>query len=556
MSMFCRQCEQTFRGQGCTLKGVCGKSADVAALQDLLIYALTSLAVVGKRARDAGIVHKEADRFLIESLFTTVTNVNFDAVEIEKFIYRAGVLKENLYQHLKNKDREEKGQDFHEALPGIANWKPSSNRAGLLSQAQKAGVMADQDMNDDIRSLREILLYGLKGMAAYADHALILGQENDKVTGFFYLALNALADHQLSAEDLLKLIMDFGLVNLICLEMLDKAHTGHFGNPVPTQVPWGVKKGPAIIVSGHDLLDLEQLLEQTKGRGIYIYTHGEMLPAHGYPALKKYSHLAGHFGTAWQNQQQEFNDVPAAVLMTTNCIQEPSPSYQDRIFTTGLVAWPGTTHIPVGNGPKNFSLVIQKALDLGGFKQDISQGELTVGFAHHAVMGAAGKILELVGQKKIRHFFLIGGCDGANPGRNYFTDFANQVPKDCLILTLACGKFRINATDYGTIDGIPRLIDCGQCNDAYSAIKIASALADNLHCGVNDLPLSLVLSWYEQKAVCILLTLLALGIKNIRLGPSLPAFVSTNVLKILVEKFQIRPTQTVQEDLESALRNQ
>jgi hydroxylamine reductase len=347
--------------------------------------------------------------------------------------------------------------------------------------------------------------------------------------------------------------MELGRVNLKCMELLDQAHTEHFGHPVPTSVLLGVKKGPAIIVSGHDLNDLEQLLKQAENKGVNVYTHGEMLPAHGYPGLKKNKHLTGHFGTAWQNQQKEFDGIPAVVLLTTNCIQEPKPSYKDRIFTTGLVEWPEVEHIKAENGRKDFAKVIQKAKELGGFGNDVIEKEILVGFGHNTVLSIADKVINAVKTKAIKHFFLIGGCDGAKPGRNYFTEFAQKTPKDCVILTIACGKFRFNRMDFGDIGGMPRLLDCGQCNDAYSAIKIASALAGAFNCGINDLPLSLILSWYEQKAVCILLTLFSLGVRNIRLGPSLPAFVSPNVLKILMEKFDIRPISIAEEDMKEIL---
>jgi hydroxylamine reductase len=401
--------------------------------------------------------------------------------------------------------------------------------------------------------LREILLYGLKGMAAYADHAQVMGEVDEQVEAFFHKGLAALSDDSLNSDQYVALIMEFGQANLKCMEILDRGHTKNFGHPVPTQVRLGVKKGPAIIVTGHDLPDLKQLLEQSKGTGVNIYTHGEMLPAHGYPELKKYPHLAGHFGTAWQNQRQEFDGVPAVFLFTTNCIQEPKPSYQDNVFTTGLVAWPEVKHVPAQNNRKDFRPLIEKAKALGGFAQDNIEKEIIVGFGHHALLGAAEKIVDAVKSGAVRHFFLIGGCDGAKPGRNYYTEFAQKVPADCLILTLACGKFRFNRLDFGEIGPFPRLLDCGQCNDAYSAIKVAVALAEAFKCGVNELPLSLVLSWYEQKAVCILLTLFSLGVKNIRLGPTLPAFVSPNVLKVLVDNFAIKPITTPEEDLQTIL---
>ncbi len=446
------------------------------------------------------------------------------------------------------------GKDSEQCPCFCVSPAQASTLPEMIEAGKKAGILANPGLNEDIRSLRELLLYGLKGMAAYADHAAILGSEDEEVSAFFYKALAALKDNALNADDLVALNMELGQVNLKCLEILDAAHTKIFGDPVPTKVALGVKKGPAIIVSGHDLLDLKMLLEQTQGKGIHVYTHGEMLPAHGYPLLHQYKHLAGHFGTAWQNQQKEFDGIPAAVLMTTNCIQAPRDSYKDRIITTGLVAWPNTQHIRAHNGRKDFSPVIQKALALGGFAQDSIEKEIWVGFAHKAVLGVADKVVAAVKSGAIKHFFLIGGCDGARPGRNYYTEFAQKVPADCVILTLACGKFRFNRLDFGDIGGIPRLLDCGQCNDAYSAIQIAVALAQAFHCGVNDLPLSLILSWYEQKAVCILTTLLSLGIKNIRLGPSLPAFITPNVLKVLVEKFSIRPITTPDQDLKDILR--
>ncbi|MFC1510396.1 hydroxylamine reductase [Candidatus Omnitrophota bacterium] len=553
MEMYCRQCEQTAGGVACTKRGVCGKTAEVSELQDLLIHVLKGVAVFGELLRKQDIKDSQADKVLIEGLFTTVTNVNFDDARLIKIIREANVVKEKLKKQFWDVYKEKNGEDFAGTLPAVVDFEPASTQEGLEAQALEVGVMADPNLNEDIRSLREILLYGLKGMAAYADHAAILGKTNDEVTDFFYKGTAALVNDTLQVSDLVALVMEFGQANLTCMQILDEAHTETYGHPVPTPVFWGVKKGPAIIVSGHDLPDIKELLEQTKDKGVNIYTHGEMLPSHGYPELKKYPHLAGHFGTAWQNQMKEFDNIPAVILMTTNCIQQPKPSYQDRIFTTGLVAWPEVTHIDAVDGKKDFSPLINKAIELGGFAEEKKEREITVGFAHNTVLGVADKVLALVGEKKIKHFFLVGGCDGAKPGRNYFTELAEKIPQDALILTLACGKFRFNHLELGDIEGIPRLLDCGQCNDAYSAIKIASALAEALGCGVNDLPLSLILSWYEQKAVCILLTLLSLGIKNIRLGPTLPAFVSHNVLNVLVENFDIKPITTVEADIENAL---
>ncbi len=552
-TMYCRQCEQAALGSGCTVTGICGKTPETSGLQDLLVHVLKGIAFYGTRAREMGIRLKEADLFIIEGLFTTVTNVNFDSPRIAGMVQNAQAIKERLKQAFEEAYEKKHGRQFMDPLPAAAAFKAAGSIPDLLQQAGSPGVLADKDSGEDIRSLREILLYGMKGTAAYADHARILGKEDETVNAFFYTGLAALDDHSLSAQGLIALVLECGRVNLRCMELLDRGHTERFGDPVPTPVALGVKKGPAIIVSGHDLEDLRQLLEQAEGTGVNVYTHGEMLPAHGYPGLKKYAHLAGHFGTAWQNQQKEFDGVPAAFLFTTNCIQKPRESYSDRIFTTGLVGWPGVAHIPSREGKKDFSPVIRKAKELGGFKAEEVRKETLVGFAHKAILAHAPAIIEAVKAKKIRHFFLIGGCDGAKPGRNYFTEFAVKVPKDCLILTLACGKFRFNDLEFGSVAGFPRLLDCGQCNDAYSAIKVAAALAEAFGCGVNELPLSMILSWYEQKAVCILLTLLSLGVTNIRLGPSLPAFVSPGVLKTLVDTFNIMPITNPDDDLKAIL---
>jgi hydroxylamine reductase len=543
MSMFCRQCEQTGGGKACTIAGVCGKDEKTAILQDALLHTLKGIAICVEKSGIEPAKRKDTDRFVIEALFSTITNVDFDPEVLKSMVLEGRKIKEKL----------KTGLGFTGKTADIVNWPPEEDLEGLIEQARKVGVMAEPALNEDIRSLREILLYGLKGMAAYADHAAILGKEDEVVNRFFYKALSAMTDDSLNADALIGIIMEFGQANLKCLEILDKAHTEHFGNPVPTKVSLAIKEGPAIIVSGHDLLDLEQLLKQTEGQGINIYTHGEMLPAHGYPSLKKHPHLVGHFGGAWQDQQKEFDNIPAAILMTTNCIQKPRDSYKENIFTTGLVRWPGVEHIGGKGAGKDFSKVINKVLDLKGFEQEMQGKDILVGFGHHAVLGVADKVISAVKSGKIKHFFLIGGCDGAKSGRNYYTEFAQKVPKDCVILTLACGKFRFNKLEFGDIDGIPRLLDCGQCNDAYSAIKIATALAGAFDCSVNELPLSLILSWYEQKAVCILLSLLSLGIKNIKLGPSLPAFVSPNVLSVLVEKFSIAPITTADNDINMIL---
>lgn len=553
MEMYCRQCEQTAKGGKCAAQGVCGKDPKVAALQDLTIHALTGLAVYGKRARELGVIDKNADRLMMEGLFSTVTNVNFDEERLSTLIHSITEARNVLKAKFLEAHKQKTGKLFMEMLPASTDWEPETTLDSLIDQGEEVSLATAGDKNADLQSLREIILYGLKGMAAYADHARVLGKTDETVTSFFYKSLDKLSNPGLTADDLLPLAMELGQVNLKCMEILDSAHTTLLGNPAPAKVSTGVKKGPAVIISGHDLLDLKQLLEQTKGTGVSVYTHGEMLPAHGYPELNKYPHLAGHFGTAWQNQQKEFDNVPAAILFSTNCIQRPLHSYKDRVFTTGLVAWPDVSHVGSTNGKKDFSAVIEKAKALGGFTQDKPGKELMTGFGHGVVLSLAGKIIEAVETKKIRHFFLIGGCDGARPGRNYYSDFAAQVPKDCMILTLACGKFRFNDMELGNIGDFPRLLDMGQCNDAYSAIKVAGALAEAFKCGVNDLPLSMILSWYEQKAVVILLTLLSLGIKNIRLGPTLPAFITPNVLNILVEKFGIKPITTPEKDLKDIL---
>ena len=527
--MFCFQCEQTAGCTGCTGKaGVCGKTADVAELQDELTGALIGLA----RATDGDTpVNADTWRLMIEGLYTTVTNVNFNEKTIRELINRVHAERERL--------------------------APTGSGCG-----SRCGRNDDYDMNllwnaqEDIRSLKSLILFGVRGMSAYAHHAMVLGYTDEEVNRFFAKALFAVGEDW-GMDALLPIVMEVGEKNLKCMALLDKANTESYGTPAPATVPLTVEKGPFIVITGHDLHDLKLLLEQTEGKGVNIYTHGEMLPAHGYPELKKYAHLKGNFGTAWQNQQREFADIPAPVLFTTNCLMPPKASYADRVFTTAVVSYPEMTHI---GEDKDFTPVIEKALELGGYNEDKSftgingGGTVTTGFGHGAVLGVADQVIEAVKSGAIRHFFLVGGCDGARPGRNYYTEFVKQTPADTVVLTLACGKFRFNDLDLGTIGGLPRLMDVGQCNDAYGAVKIALALADAFGCGVNDLPLSLVLSWYEQKAVCILLTLLYLGIKNIRLGPTLPAFVSPNVLNYLVENFGIAPITTPEADLKVLLK--
>jgi hydroxylamine reductase len=549
--MFCYQCEQTAKGTGCTVAGVCGKDSRTAALQDLLVYAVKGIAMYGHRARKLQALDRESDRFIIEALFSTVTNVNFDPERLSKLLNKAAIIRDRV-KKLYESACSAGGQENKKETPGgPAGWIPAKDLDGLVKQGEAEGIEGmTKNLGADITGLMQLLTFGLKGTAAYADHALILGKENDDVYAFFHEALNLLAKDKPTVDELLQMNLKCGEVNLKVMEMLDAGNTGTYGNPVPTKVRIEPLKGKAIVVSGHDLKDLEALLKQTEGKGINIYTHGEMLPAHGYPGLKQYKHLAGNYGGAWQDQQKEFEIFPGAILMTTNCIQKPRDSYKGRIFTCGLVAWPGVVHI----NNRDFTPVIEAALAAEGFRENGPDKTITVGFGHSAVLGVADKVIDAVKSGKIRHFFLIGGCDGAKSGRNYYTEFAQAVPKDCVILTLACGKYRFNKLDFGDIGGIPRLLDCGQCNDAYSAIKIAVALAGAFKTDVNSLPLSLVLSWYEQKAVCILLTLLHLGIRNIRLGPTLPAFVTPAVLKVLVDKFNIMPVSTAQEDLKAILK--
>ena len=513
-NMFCFQCEQTAGGRACTSAGVCGKNADTANYQDELTGALVGLV---QKAEENGGPREEVTQLIIEGLFTAVTNVNFDNE----------VLVERIKHTLKGYGQEYKPFDMNTLWQG----------------------------DEDVRSLKSLILFGIRGMAAYAYHAQVLGYREEEVEHFFYKALKAIGN-DLSAEELLNLVMELGQVNLKCMALLDQANTTTYGTPVPTKVPTTIEKGPFIVITGHDLYDLHCLLEQTKDKGINIYTHSEMLPAHAYPELKKYPHLKGNFGTAWQNQQKEFASIPAPILFTTNCIMPVKESYADRVFTTELVAYPGMVHI---GDDKDFSTVIAKALELGGYPEDekltgINGGDmLTTGFARGTVLSVADKVIEGVKTGDIKHFFLVGGCDGAKPGRNYYTEFVKQTPQDSIVLTLACGKYRFNDLDLGDIGGLPRIMDMGQCNDAYSAIQVALALSNAFECSVNELPLTLVLSWYEQKAVCILLTLLSLGIKNIYLGPSLPAFVSPNVLNVLVEQFGLTPISTPEEDLKKIL---
>ncbi len=543
--MFCNQCEQTAKGIACTKIGVCGKGPSTAALQDLLIHALQGLSVYAVAGRAAGVVDSELNLFVCEAVFSTLTNVNFDNERLIPLIKKAVELRETMKEKVAAAGG--KVEDNSAAL----SFTPAADSDGMVKQGEAVNWHAQGQKieDDDILSLKEILVYGLKGVAAYADHARILGQEDDAVYAFIEEGLAATLRDDIGLEDWVAMVLKCGATNLRAMELLDAANTGTYGHPEPTEISLGAKKGKAILVSGHDLKDLEDILKQTEGRGINVYTHGEMLPCLAYPGLKKYAHLRGHYGTAWQNQHKEFDEFPGAIVMTTNCIQKPKESYMANIFTTGLVAWPGVVNI----ADKDFTPAIDRALELPGFSEDTDKGTIMAGFARNTVLSVADKIVDGVKNKDIRHFFLVAGCDGAKPGRNYYTEFVEQVPKDCFVLTLACGKFRFFDKDLGTIGGIPRLLDIGQCNDAYSAIQIAVALAKAFDCGVNDLPLSMVLSWYEQKAVAILLTLFHLGIKDIRLGPSLPAFISPNVLDVLVKNFAVKPITNPTDDMQAML---
>ncbi len=543
--MFCYQCEQTLGGKGCTKIGVCGKSPEIAALQDLLIYQVKGISCYAKELIEKGEkIDKDIVSFVENSLFTTLTNVNFDGDVHENMLRKSQEIKQNLRSKVK----------ANKVCCDQATYNLSNTRNQMLEDAKKAGIMYDQELDADIRSLRQTIIYGLKGISAYGHQARELGYYNDQVDEFYFRALAATTDDKLTVEDLITWTMRTGDMSVAVMQKLDEANTTTYNNPSPHKVNVHVKKGPFIVVSGHDLKDLEMLLKQTEGKGINIYTHGEMIPCHGYPELNKYPHLVGNFGGAWQDQQKEFDNIPGCILMTTNCLMKPRDSYKDRIFTTSVVGWDGVKYIgKTEDGQKDFSEIINKALELGGFKEDQEPHEILVGFGHNATLSNAPAIIDAVKSGKLRHFFLIGGCDGARPGRNYYTEFAKKVPEDCIILTLACGKYRFNKLEFGEVAGLPRLLDVGQCNDAYSAVRIALALADAFDTDVNSLPLSIILSWYEQKAVADLLALLSLDIKGIYLGPSLPAFLSPNVLQYLIDRFNIKPISTPEKDLASCL---
>ena len=543
--MFCYQCEQTAGGKGCTKLGVCGKTPEIANLQDLLIYQLKGLSFYARHILDSGLnVDKSVVSFIENCLFTTLTNVNFNVDDHVHLLKQSQDIKNNLKNLVGTTDY---------ITPSAAYELPET-KADMLRDAPMAGIMYDKTLDPDIRSLRQTILYGLKGISAYGHQARELSYYSDNVDNFYIIALEAITDNSLTVEELIRLTLKTGDMAIEIMKKLDEANTTIYGNPSPHTVNVHIKKGPFIIVSGHDLKDLEMLLKQTEGLGINIYTHGEMLPSHGYEGLKKYKHLVGNFGGAWQDQQKQFDNLPGCILMTTNCLMRPRDTYKDRIYSTNVVGWDGLKYIEKKpDGEKDFSEIIKQSLELGGFTEDQEVKEILVGFGHEAALSHAGELVEAVKSKQIRHFFLIGGCDGARPGRSYFTDFATMVPDDCMILTLACGKYRFNKLDFGTVAGLPRLLDIGQCNDVYSAILIANALSDAFGTDVNGLPLSLIVSWYEQKAVADLLALLSLGIKNIYLGPTLPAFLSPNVLQYLVDTFQLRLISNPEDDIKTCL---
>lgn len=543
--MFCYQCEQTAGGKGCTKLGVCGKTPEIANLQDLLIYQLKGISFYARHILDSGLnVDKSVVSFIENCLFTTLTNVNFNVDDHVHLLKQSQEIKNNLKNIVGTTDY---------ITPSAAYELPET-KADMLRDAPMAGIMYDKTLDPDIRSLRQTILYGLKGISAYGHQARELSYYSDNVDNFYIIALEAITDNTMTVEELIRLTLKTGDMAIEIMKKLDEANTTIYGNPSPHPVNVHIKKGPFIIVSGHDLKDLEMLLKQTEGLGINIYTHGEMLPSHGYEGLKKYKHLAGNFGGAWQDQQKQFDNLPGCILMTTNCLMRPRDTYKDRIYSTNVVGWDGIKYIEKKpDGEKDFSEIIKQSLELGGFTEEQEVKEILVGFGHEAALSHAGELVEAVKSKQIRHFFLIGGCDGARPGRSYFTDFATMVPDDCMILTLACGKYRFNKLDFGTVAGLPRLLDIGQCNDVYSAILIANALADAFDTDVNGLPLSLIVSWYEQKAVADLLALLSLGIKNIYLGPTLPAFLSPNVLQYLVDTFQLRLISNPEDDIKTCL---
>jgi hydroxylamine reductase len=541
--MFCYQCEQTAEGKGCTTFGVCGKNPEVSALQDLLIYMIRGLSQLALEGQKVGIKEKGLNLFICESAFATLTNVNFDPKTLVEYINKSVKLRDVLREKIRT-------AGANVDIPGPVDMLLEKTTEGLIKQGKQVGIQADPTNDPDLHGLHWLLIYGIKGVAAYAYHAYRLGKEDDKVFEFIKQGLASTLDKSLSVDDFFSLNLKCGEINIRAMELLDAGNTEAYGHPVPTEVPLGHRKGKAILVSGHDLKDLSEILNLTRGKGIYVYSHGEMLPAHGYPKLKKHSHFFGHYGTAWQNQQKEFANFPGAILMTTNCLQKPVETYKQNLFTSGPVGWPGVTHLEGSDskGSIDFSPVIKKAQEMPGFTQDKNEKTVTVGFARKSLLSVVEKITESVMKGHINSFFLVAGCDGAKPGRNYYTEFVEKTPNDSLVLTLACGKFRFFDKDLGQIDGIPRLIDIGQCNDAYSAIKVAEAFEEIFKVRMSELPLFFIISWYEQKAVAILLSLFYLGV-NIRLGPSFPAFMTPRIL----ERFHIKPLKTPDEDLKAIL---
>ncbi|WP_273264554.1 hydroxylamine reductase [Flexistipes sinusarabici] len=553
MSMFCFQCQEAAKNEGCTVKGVCGKDEEVAKLQDALVYLLKGTGFWAKKARQYGVTDEEVDLFILEGLFATVTNVNFDAERFVEYCNKAADLKSKIRDEFLNAYKQKEGSDFSEEIPREAAWEPAKTKEDYLAKAEEDGVLAEE--NEDIRSLKELLIYGLKGIAAYADHAYVLNEKSDDIFSFAETALAETTRENITSEELISLVMQAGDTAVKAMEILDKANTGRYGKQEITSVNTSLKEGPGILVSGHDLLDLEELLKQTEGTGINIYTHGEMLPANAYPELKKYDHLVGNFGTAWYNQRSEFEEFNGPILFTTNCIVPPKDSYKDRIYTTGLVGWPGCKHIPNAKTgeQKDFSSLIEHAKQLGSLQPQENK-ELTIGFAKDQVMELADKVIDAVKSGAIKRFVVMGGCDGRHKSREYYTEVAKDLPEDTVILTAGCAKYRYNMLDLGDIGGIPRILDAGQCNDSYSLAYIALQLKDAFGLDdINDLPISYDIAWYEQKAVCVLLALLALGVKGIRLGPTVPAFLSPNVVNVLVENFGIKPIEDPETDIEAMM---
>jgi hydroxylamine reductase len=555
-SMFCYQCQETAKNEGCTVKGMCGKTADVASLQDLLIYLLKGIAFWGSRGRKMGVSDPETDLFVAQALFATITNANFDPERFVPMIHKAIELRDALKPRAQQACFKLHGNQCTDSGPDWASWKPErGDMDELIAKGMTVGIMMDMTVDPDIRSLRELLVIGLKGMAAYTDHAYVLDAYNEELLAFMQDALDATTNAKLGVDDLVGLVLKCGEMGVQAMSLLDQANTGAYGNPEPTQVNLGVRPGPGILISGHDLRDLDELLQQTEGKGVNIYTHGEMLPANAYPAFKKYTHFVGNYGGSWWRQADEFEKFGGPILMTTNCIIKPRPSYQERLFTTGLAGWPGCPHIPdrLPGAQKDFSAVIQMALQ-SAEPQELEHGTIPIGFAHAAVTSVADKVVQAVKNGDIQRFVVMAGCDGRQSVRNYYTEMAEALPKSTVILTAGCAKYRYNKLNLGDIGGIPRVLDAGQCNDSYSLVVIAQKLVEAFGVNhINDLPISYDVAWYEQKAVIVLLALLSLGVKKIRLGPTLPAFLSPNVVNVLVENFEIMPINTVEADLEAIM---